>query len=154
MLADLKVSVPTPDYKAAAGQIGLSVDNPYIKLAVDSDTYRTLLFANVPAQTPTQADFKGAYDKVVASGAQVGTFDQVLPQLQGLTEFGQGLGLRAKMTEALNTYNVVVNPRYRPLELPIVAVGQSGQILLVSVPIGTTGSPAVRDLPSAAPAAA
>ncbi len=154
MLADMKVPFLTPDYEAAAGQIGLKVSNPYVKLAVDSDAYRTLLFANLPAQNPSPADFKGAYDKVLASGAQVGSYEETLPQLQALTEFAQGLGVRPKMIEALDKYNVVVNPRYQPLELPLVAVGQGGQILLVSVPLRTSGSPAVRDLPPAAPDAA
>lgn len=151
MLADLNITVPKPDYAAAAEQIPLHADNPYIALAVDSDSYRSALLQNAKAVPPTNADLHAAYDKVVAAGAQVGTFEETLADLQGLN-LGQGLGLRASMAEALTKYGVVVNPRYLPLELPLIAVGNGGSIVLVSLPVGAPASPAVRDLPAPATA--
>jgi hypothetical protein len=154
--SDKGLTLPAQDYKASASQIGLSENNPYIKLAVDADAYRTLLLSKAQSVTPTEADLREAYRKVVASGgSQVGPYDQVRPQLLAVPELGQGLGLRSQMLKAAATYGLVVNPRYEPLEMPLTIVGSAqSQIVLVSLPLGASPSPAVRDLPSAAPSAA
>jgi hypothetical protein len=145
------LSLPTQDYKAAAQQIGLNENNPYIKLAVDADGYRTLLLSKAQPATPTEADLQQAYQKVAASGGQVPSYEELKPQLQALPALGEGLGLRTELLAAASQYGLVVNPRYQPLEMPLAAVtsGQS-QVVLVSMSLGTSsGSPAVRDLPSA-----
>ena len=64
------LSLPAQDYQAAAQQFGLSESNPYIKLAVDADGYRTLLLSKAQPVAPTEADLLEAYRKVVASGGQ------------------------------------------------------------------------------------
>ena len=85
-----------------------------------------------------------------ASGGQVPSYEVVKPELQSLPELGQGLGLRAELLAAIDRYDIVVNPRYQPLEMPLAAVnGGQSQIVLVSLPLGTSASPAVRDLPAA-----
>jgi hypothetical protein len=154
LVADKGLSLPAQDYKAAAAQIGLSEDNPYIKLAVDANAYRTLLLSKAQVATPTEADLRSAYDSAVASGAQVPSFEETKPQLQQLPELGQGLGLRKEMLDAAARFNVRVNPRYQPLDVPLAVVGNGQtQFVLVSLPLGSPASPAVRDLPSAVPSA-
>jgi hypothetical protein len=142
------LSLPAQDYQAAAKQFGLSESNPYIKLAVDADGYRTLLLSKAQPVAPTEADLQEAYRKVVASGGQYPSYEELKPQLQAVPELGEGLGLRNEMLAAVATYSVVVNPRYLPLEMPLAAVnGGQSQIVLVSLPLGASpGSPAVRDL--------
>jgi hypothetical protein len=145
------LSLPIQDYKTAAQQIGLNEDNPYIKLAVDADGYRTLLLSKTQPATPTEADLQQAYQKVAAGGGQVPSYEELKPQLQALPALGEGIGLRTELLAAASQYGLVVNPRYQPLEMPLAAVtsGQS-QVVLVSMSLGTSsGSPAVRDLPSA-----
>ena len=142
------LSLPAQDYKTAAKQFGLSESNPYIKLAVDADGYRTLLLGKAQPVAPTEADLREAYRKVIASGGQYPSYEELKPQLQAVPELGEGLGLRNEMLAAAATYSVVVNPRYLPLEMPLAAVnGGQSQIVLVSLPLGASaGSPAVRDL--------
>jgi hypothetical protein len=145
------LSLPIQNYKAAAQQIGLHEDNPYIKLAVDADAYRTLLLSKTQPATPTEADLQQAYRKVAAGGGQIPSYEELKPQLQALPALGEGIGLRTELLAAASQYGLVVNPRYQPLEMPLAAVtsGQS-QVVLVSLPLGTpSGSPAVRDLASA-----
>lgn len=150
IVADKGLTMPTPDYATSATQLGLSVDNPYVKLAVDADAYRTLLLSKAEALAPTEEDLQAAYRNVVASGGQYPGYDELKPQLLALPELGQGLGLKKELVAAMARYGVVVNPRYQPLSMPLAAVtaGQS-QIVLVSASLGgSLDSPAVRDLAS------
>jgi hypothetical protein len=147
MADDKHLTLPAQDYKASAEQYGLSESNPYVKLVVDSDGYRTLLLSSVTAKTPTEAELKSAYQRIaVVAGDQLGAYEDVKPQLLAFPEFGQGLALRTEMQAALGKYNVVVNPRYQPLDMPLIAVS-NGQVVLVSVSFSGEASPAVSDLP-------
>ncbi len=47
--AEKGLTLPEQDYEAAAQQFGLPVTDPFVKLAVDSDSYRNLLLENAAA---------------------------------------------------------------------------------------------------------
>ncbi len=145
--AEKGLTLPEQDYEAAAQQFGLPVTDPFVKLAVDSDSYRNLLLENAQPANPTEADLRDAYDRVVASGVQEVTFEQLRDELAALPQLRSGVGLRNELSAAADRYGVSVNPRYQPLDMPLSGVpGQSGEIWLVVLPLGATGStPAVVD---------
>jgi hypothetical protein len=144
--ADRRISVPAADYAAAAGQIGLPADDPYVRLYAESTALRTALLAQVKPATPTEADFREAYDRYVAlAGAEASSYEEVKPQLAALPEFQTGIGLRNELLAAADKYGVVVNPRYAPLSVPLTSVS-NGQLTLVSLPLGDQGTGAVRDV--------
>ncbi len=145
--AEKGLTLPAQDYETAAQQFGLPVTDPFVKLAVDSDAYRTLLLENAQPANPTEADLRDAYDRVVASGVQEISFEQLKDQLAALPQLRSGVGLRNELAAAADRYGVSVNPRYQPVEMPLSGVpGQSGEIWLVALPLGATGgTPAVVD---------
>jgi hypothetical protein len=146
--AEKSLTLPEQDYEAAAQQFGLPVTDPFVKLAVDSDAYRNLLLENVQAVTPTEADLRDAYDRIVDAGIQEITFEQVRDELAALPQLRTGISLRNELAAAADRYGVSVNPRYQPVEMPLTSVpGQSGDaIWLVALPLGAAGgTPAVVD---------
>ncbi len=143
------LTVPARDYAAAAQQIGLPASDPYTRLTTDAQAYQTALTASVAPARPTESDLHAAYDKIVAAGLEVGSFDEVKAQIAAVPSLGPGLSLRADLIEASQRYGVGVSPRYLPLEMPLASVSTgSGQtVAIVTLPLGSpTGSPAVRDL--------
>jgi hypothetical protein len=145
--AEKGLALPTPDYTASASQIGLAANNPYVKLATDNEAYRTLLTSKIAAAAPSEADLREAYARVKKVSPDVPSYDEIKPQLLQLPDLAAGLGLRNELKAATGRYGVSLNPRYEPFELPlaVVSAGQS-QIVLVALPLGTSASPAVRDL--------
>lgn len=140
------VSVPATDYAAAADQIGLPADDPYVRLSAEATALRTALLAQAKPGTPTESDFRETYDRYKAlAGAEASTYEEVRPQLAALPEFQTGLGLRSELLAAATRYGVVVNPRYAPLSVPLTSLS-NGQLTLVSLPLGDQGTGAVRDV--------
>jgi hypothetical protein len=94
---------------------------------------------------PTEAELREIYDRGKAAGAipKDQTFEQIAPQLDG-TQLRSALAAKHTFTDGVAKYNVTVNPRYRPLELPLLSF--SGSAAAVSVPIGQPASDAVHNL--------
>jgi hypothetical protein len=94
---------------------------------------------------PTQAELREIYDRGKAAGAipKDQTFEQIAPQLDG-TQLRSALAAKHTFTDVVAKYNVTVNPRYRPLELPLLSF--SGSAAAVSVPIGQPALDAVHNL--------
>jgi hypothetical protein len=137
---------PTPDYNAMAQQIGLPPEDPFVKLYADTQAYHDLLTSKAAPATPTEADLREAYERYrVAYGDQALPYDQIKPNLQGVPEFAQAIGLRNELMAAAQRYGVSVNPRYAPLEMPLLSVPDSN-LDIVALPLGDQGSAAVRDL--------
>jgi hypothetical protein len=94
---------------------------------------------------PTEAELRDIYDRGKAAGAipKDQTFEQIAPQLDG-TQLRSALAAKHTFTDVVAKYNVTVNPRYRPLELPLLSF--SGSAAAVSVPLGQPASDAVHNL--------
>ena len=77
-------------------------------------------------RTPTEADLRDAYDRIVATGVQEISFEQIKDQLAALRSAQRGrpaqrTGRRGRPVRRVG------NPRYQPVEMPISGVpGQSG----------------------------
>jgi hypothetical protein len=95
--------------------------------------------------TPTEAELREVYDRGKAAGAipKDQTFEQIAPQLVG-TQLNSALAAKHTFTDVVAKYQVTVNPRYRPLELPLLSF--SGNAAAVSVPLGQPASDAVHNL--------
>ncbi|WP_433390045.1 hypothetical protein [Micromonospora sp. KLBMP9576] len=140
-----------------AQQLGLSPDTEYVREA--AALYGCL--SGVPAGTPAEPSAQDLKD-VVAAGRAAGaipadvTDEAAAGQLDG-EQLRMALATRKSLAEAVAAYDVTVNPRYRPLQFPVLSF--AGNAPAVSVPLGEAGSDAVTDvstpdpLPSASPAA-
>lgn len=127
-----------------AQQIGLSPETEYVRQLA---TLYTCL-SGVPAAAPVapteqeMADLIAAGRKAGAIPADV-TDDAAAGQLDG-DQLRSALATRKTLAEAVESYDVTVNPRYRPLEFPVLSF--SGDAAAVSVPLGEPGSDTVTDL--------
>jgi hypothetical protein len=137
---------PTFDYSSAASQSSLPASDPYLQMHVQALAYQQLLLSKADALTPSEADYREMYQRLVDGGLSA-TYAQIRPELQQISGIGQGLSLRNALTAAVKRYNVVVNPVYGDIEYPLVQVSgtSGGTFVLVSLPLGTGGSPAVVD---------
>jgi hypothetical protein len=137
-----------PDYEGAASQLGASVDDPYVRLNAESDSYLTALRENATARTPTEAELHDAYDRSVKiAGPGQATFEQISAELMQLPLYANALALRDELTAAMGRYGVTVSPRYQPLDFPLYSVSvtaSGGQLVLVSLPLGQQGTGAVK----------
>lgn len=85
---------------------------------------------------------------LVARGKAAGVIPQEVPvqeaasQLDG-DQLRHALASKRTLADAVSAYHVTVNPRYRPLEFPILSFQGNGAA--VSVPLGEPGSDAVVD---------
>jgi len=93
-------------------------------------------------QPPSEADRREVWESLVAQqkvdpGDYNADHDRIdSPELQ------QALGLRVVLKDALNRYQVSVNPRYQPLALPVpLTVGGTGAV--VFLPLDTAPSAVV-----------
>jgi hypothetical protein len=142
---------PSVDYATAAQQSGLPANNPYLRTHTEASAYLQLLLKNVRSVTPTEADYREIYQGLVQQGV-TGTYDQVKPDLQQITDIGPALGLRQELADPIKRYNVQVNPVYGGTSFPLASVtvnnqqGQRVALTLVTLPLtGTAASPAVVD---------
>jgi hypothetical protein len=138
------VTPAAPDYAGVAQSLGVGEDDPYARLNAEAGAYLTALRDNATARTPTDAEIQDVYDRyLVLAGSGAATQDEVRQQLLALPEYGQSLALRDALTDAIARYGVTVNPRYQPLQFPLLVVA-NGQLTLVSLPLGDQGTGAVR----------
>lgn len=134
----------SPDYAGAAQAFQLDVDDPYVRLNAEAVALRDALLADATGRQPTEDEIRRVYDDFIAlAGAGAATFDQIRNELLGFPEYQQALALRDELIAAADRYGVTVNPRYQPLEFPLIQVSD-GQLTLVSVPLGEQGTGATR----------
>lgn len=127
-----------------AEQSGLAPDTEYVRRVA---TLYTCL-SGVPSAAsaaPTEQELAD----VIAAGRKAGaipadmTDEAAAGQLDG-EQLRGALATRKALAEAVESQDVTVNPRYRPLEVPLLNF--SAEVAAVSVPLGEPGSDAVIDL--------
>ncbi|WP_026274785.1 hypothetical protein [Salinispora tropica] len=132
-----------------AGQLGLPPESEYVRqLAALYTCLSGLPMGDSVA--PTEQELA----EVIAAGRTAGVIpadtpdDVVAGQLDG-PQLREGLASRRVLAEAAGEYDVTVNPRYRPLEFPVLSF--SPGVAAVSVLLGEPGSDAVTDVSSPEP---
>ncbi|MET8362022.1 MULTISPECIES: hypothetical protein [unclassified Micromonospora] len=139
----------------AAQQFGLSPDTRYVRSVAELYT----CLSGVPsgeAVAPTDkelADVIAAGRKAAKIPANVSDEDAArqLDGEQSRDQLRAALATRRSLVEAVESHDVTVNPRYRPLEFPVLTF--EGNAPAVSVPLGEAGSGTVTDVstPDAVP---
>ncbi|MEV1288971.1 hypothetical protein [Micromonospora sp. NPDC049679] len=119
---------------------------PTTTLAKESAELQTCLM-RIQAGPPIAPSAEQLADVVTrgkAAGAIPPDFpaDQAAAQLDG-EQLRSALASRKAISEAVDRYHVTVNPRYRPLEFPVLRF--QGNVTAVGVPIGEAASDAVID---------
>lgn len=127
-----------------AQQFGLSPDTGYVRQVAELYTCLSGVPTGAPAEPTAQdlADVVAAGRKAGAIPADV-TDEAAAGQLDG-EQLRTALATRKSLAEAVAAYDVTVNPRYRPLEFPVLSF--SGNAPAVSVPLGEAGSDGVTDV--------
>ncbi|WP_019870879.1 hypothetical protein [Salinispora oceanensis] len=132
-----------------AGQLGLPSESGYVRQLADLYT----CLSGLPmgdSVAPTEQELA----EVIAAGRAAGAIPPDTPdavvagQLDG-PQLRNALASRRALAAAAGEYDVTVNPRYRPLEFPILNF--SSEVAAVSVPLGESGSDAVTDVSSPEP---
>jgi hypothetical protein len=125
-----------------AQQEGAPVKSVYAKLR--SDAWSCLAGMQATGGVPTDEELRDIYDRAVAAGlgvpAQFEDFKQQAAQDQTIQQY---VAINRALGEAANGTDVIVNPRYRPLEFALF-VAQNGTPVIVT-PLGEDASGAVRD---------
>jgi hypothetical protein len=110
--------------------------------------------SGLPAGQPVAPTAEELAD-IVARGKEAGAIPQDVPiqqaaaQLDG-DQLRAALASRKVLADAVTKYDVTVNPRYRPLEFPVLSF--QGNAAAVTVPLGEADSGAVTDVSTSAPA--
>ncbi|MFY1673141.1 hypothetical protein ACN27G_24780 [Plantactinospora sp. WMMB334] len=137
----------TPSEQAPIEQVaqatGLPADSRYVRLFSELDACRAGIPVTQPV-APTQEELmdvvaRGRVAGVIPPDAKDGEAGQ---QLDG-DVLRRALAMRNALHEALEGYDVTVNPRYRPLEYPVLTFSDSSPALVV--PIGQHGPDTVID---------
>jgi len=137
------VTPAAPDYAGVAQSLGVGADDPYARLNAEAGALLTALRDNTTGRTPTDAEVQDVYSRYLeVAGEGAASLDEVRQELLTLPEYGQALALRDALTDAIGRYGVTVNPRYQPLQFPLLVVA-NGQLTLVSLPLGDQGTGAV-----------
>lgn len=139
------VTVPEPNYAAAAQELQLDADDPLVRISAQARAHADALLEDATARTPTEDEMRAVYDDFVALvGPNAATYEQVRGELLAWPEFGKALAVRDGLSEAAQRYGVTVNPRYQPLEFPLLQTGQNGELTVVTLPLGEQGTGAAR----------
>ncbi|MDG4793293.1 hypothetical protein [Micromonospora sp. WMMD1082] len=137
------------DPAQVAQGLGLNPETRYVRQV--AELYSCL--SGIPVGAPVAPTEQELID-LVAAGKRAGavppevTVEQAATQLDG-DQLRQALAHRDSLSEAVETYDVTVNPRYRPLVFPVLSF--SGQAMAVGVPLGEPGSDAVTDISTPRP---
>ena len=123
-----------------APQLGISPDSEYARKQAELYT----CISGVPSGTPvapTDEDLTEIVERGRAAGViPADMTDADAKQRLDGDQLRGALGSRAVLADAVAAYDVTVNPRYRPLEFPVL--GFQGNIAAVSVPLGE-GDPGI-----------
>ncbi|WP_166383259.1 hypothetical protein [Catellatospora methionotrophica] len=89
---------------------------------------------------PSDEDLRKVYDNGVKAGVLDGKqpFEQTKAELAGNPQVAGAIAVYRVLTEAAKAADVTVNPRYRPLDLPVLTAGERGPVL--SAPFGIQDS--------------
>jgi hypothetical protein len=133
--ADLKLA----DFATA---LHVPATTEYIKLYAENQAYLQLLQQEATsAPEPTDADYRGVYDVLVANqGIEPGTtFEQFKGGLSDTNKqlVQRATAVRKEIAEAVGPMDITVNPRYQPLEIPVLQFQtQNGNVRsLVAAPV-------------------
>ncbi|MEU3453924.1 hypothetical protein ABZ671_10010 [Micromonospora sp. NPDC006766] len=133
-----------------AAQYNLPADTAYTQRVAELITCR----AGLPAEpvAPTEQELADLLVAGKAAGvipAEM-TVQEATAKLDG-DQLREALGHKKLLREAFDGYGVTINPRYRPLEIPLLnfAAGHAA----LSVPLGESGSDAVTDISTPEPEA-
>lgn len=132
-----------------AGQLGLPPESEYVQQLAALHTCLSGLPVGEPA-APTEQELA----EVIAAGRAAGVISPDTPDAEiarqlDVPQLRNALASRRALAEAAGEHGVTVNPRYRPLEFPILNF--SSEVAAVSVPLGEPGSDAVTDVSSPEP---
>lgn len=97
--------------------------------------------------TPTEEQLRDLYARGLAAKVfdPEQPFQAIAPQLAANEQVRGAYGLREALVDAVASRKVTVNPRYRPLELPILVFSQDSAAVVVPLtPVDT--DPAVHDV--------
>ncbi|MFI6231682.1 hypothetical protein ACIBCR_30730 [Micromonospora echinospora] len=124
-------------------QLGYPTDTTYPQRVAELYT----CLSGVPSGQPVAPSEQEMADLVKAGKAagaipEEVTVEQAATQLDG-EQLRTALATRNALAEAVEGYDVTVNPRYRPLAFPVLSF--AGNVAAVSVPLGEAGSDAVTD---------
>jgi hypothetical protein len=99
---------------------------------------------------PTDAELRKLYDEVVrVSPTDFGPFEQAKQQFLQNTTVTNAFAVHHVYTKVAKDQKISVNPRYRTLTIPLLAVGQ--QDIVLKVTLGEQANAAVTDAPKPAP---
>ncbi|MGN9807997.1 hypothetical protein ACTMSW_01380 [Micromonospora sp. BQ11] len=145
-----------PEPERVRQQLGLAPGSVYAQRSAELNSCLSGLPIGSPV-APTQEELT----ELVTAGKTAGvipaevTVEQAASQLDG-EQLRNALAAKKALGEAVSGYDVTVNPRYRPLEFPVLSFNSNAAA--VSVPLGEPGTGAVTDvttpepLPSVEPA--
>ncbi|MFG1776143.1 hypothetical protein ACGFIR_05655 [Micromonospora sp. NPDC049051] len=134
-----------------AQQLRLTPDTGYVRRS--AELYSCL--SGVPPVAQAQPTAQELAD-VVAAGRRAGAIPADMPDEEAAArldgeQLRAALATRKPLAEAVTAYDVTVNPRYRPLEFPVLSFSDNAPA--VSVPLGETGSNGVTDVSTPEPLA-
>lgn len=124
-------------------QTGLPADSTYVQRKADLLT----CLAGLPAADPTEEELAELVDQLRELGeVSADTSNEEVVERVGRELLRTAYGQRRSLADAMVTYDVSVNPRYRPLEYPLLTFDDgNSRAVLVSVSIGEDGSGTVLD---------
>ncbi|SCG74634.1 hypothetical protein GA0070609_5011 [Micromonospora echinaurantiaca] len=127
-----------------AQEVGLSPESDYVRRLAELYT----CLSGMPVGEPVEPTAQDIAD-VIAAGRKAGAIsaemtDEVAGRQLNDDQLRGALAIRKALAEAVEGHDVTVNPRYRPLEFPVLTF--SGGAPAVNVPLGEPGSDAVTDL--------
>jgi hypothetical protein len=122
---------------------GMPADSTYVQHYADLETCLSGL-PNPEPTTPTEDELNDLVTRAKETGVLPADlpYDEAAKELDG-PRLHHALGQRKVFTEAIADYDITVNPRYRPLEFPLLSF--RGGAVAVGVPIGEDASEAVVD---------
>lgn len=132
-----------------ASQLGLRPGTEYVQRRTALDTCLSGFPVGAPI-APTEQELAD----VIAAGRAAGLIEPDVPdavvagQLD-VPQLRRGLAERRALVAVVEEYDVTVNPRYRPLDFPVLRF--TPDVVAVSVPVGEPGSDAVTDISTPQP---
>lgn len=153
VLADVcaQLDVPAGGQQISAEQygqqFGLPADSAYVQASAQAWTCVSGLQSGGGQVAPTQEELQELVDRGRAAGvipAEV-TDEEAASQLDG-DQLRASLAARDAIAEAAAEQDVSVNPRYRPLEFPVLSFQSAqGNVVAVGIPLGDTDSGTVSE---------
>jgi hypothetical protein len=78
--------------------------------------------------TPTDAEAREIYDRAKANGLQVAAYDKIKDQIKADDTIKQSIAVKRSLEDQARAQNIVLNPRYRPVEVGLYPIDQSQPI--------------------------